>query len=63
MWLWDAIVLILGCQNCDKKMCSFDSGKPKTQEKIIFEKIKIGLVIGCPKYLLMIQQIWAGDSL
>ena len=31
----NATVLVLGCHSCDKKMCSFGSGKPKTQGKKI----------------------------
>ena len=40
MWFWEAAVLVLRCDSCGKKMCSFDSGKIKTQGKNIFwEKI------------------------
>jgi hypothetical protein len=47
----------LGCDSRGKKMCGFDSGKPKTQVKSFFEREKKlrGLLIGCLN--------WAGDSL
>ena len=64
MWFWDAAVLVLGCDSCGQKMCSFVSGKPKTQEKKIFwEKYLGGLVIGCLNYIFAIKEYWVGDSL
>ena len=43
---------VLGCHICDKKMCSFDSGKPKKWGKIFWERKHLrGLVIGCLNYL------------
>ena len=33
--------LVFGCHSCDKKMCSFYSGKPKTKGKRFDEREKI----------------------
>ena len=33
LWLWDEIVLVLECHSCDKKLCSFDSGKAENSRK------------------------------
>ena len=49
----DATVLLLGCHSWEKK--SFDSGKPKSQVKKIFEKLK--------NIKLHFNYIQTGDSL
>jgi hypothetical protein len=55
LWFWKAEVLVLRCDSCGKKMCSFDSGKPKTQGKIFVEnKYFGGLDIGGLNYIFAI---------
>ena len=64
MWFWEAAVLVLRCDSCGKKMCSFDSGKPNPQGKNIFwEQIFWRSCSGGLNYIFAIFKFWAGDSL